>query len=219
MQKLNRYYSAEDQTGLEALLHQIASQDGADKAANSQHDILFTVGKQTSLLKIDLSGKQVVVWHVDFLNDRAASSVVKNAIINFIKSSRGTQNVTDDDDDILAIHLVDVTRKKNMEKQTAAGFFRGGKMNISPCVVSPLDTESKNVIDELKTQFPILQNEHVARSFIQAVTELDTLTTSRAQEYARGGKQNRVTLFGDTEKGITEMPVSITNANTKRTIR
>jgi hypothetical protein len=195
---------AEGQEGLERVLQEIWT----EQPRSTNRDILFIIGQQTSLLKVDMSKQQVVIWHADFMNGRAANLTIKNAVINFIKANlKPDPKVTDDE--ILAIHFADHSRKKNDERQTAAGFFMpNGRMNIDVITTNrvELDTETQKFITELSAIFPVLKTPHMAASFVQAKRELDALTTATyATEYAKGGK-HRATLFGDTEKGVTGTP-------------
>ena len=77
------YIVATGPEGLEAVLGELLDKSKTDpKLKERAHYILYELGNQKSLIKIDLNEWPVVFWHYDLLG-RPATSVVKDVLARF----------------------------------------------------------------------------------------------------------------------------------------
>jgi hypothetical protein len=200
---------ARGQDGLEEALKQILADsktEGATKSA--QYDILFLHGNLSSLLRVDMSKATPKFWYNDFVFGRSAPRPVKDAIVNIIRPTLADSKTLDED--ILAVHLNDRSLDKNKDKQKAAGFFSGGRMNIesddSKSAVEINDTEIRALTESLQQDVPALDRIKIT-ALLQAQKELDVMA-SPANQYATGGR-SPATLF--TQEKVREAPTEAPN--------
>jgi hypothetical protein len=77
------YILAHGPEGLEAVLNELLEKSKLDPTMKERaHFILYELGNQKSLIKMDLNEWPVVFWHYDLLG-RAATSVVKDILARF----------------------------------------------------------------------------------------------------------------------------------------
>ena len=74
---------AQGPQGLEQVLNELLEKSKSDATFKEQpHYVLYELGNQKSLIKMDLNEKPVMFWHYDLLG-RAATSVVKDVLARF----------------------------------------------------------------------------------------------------------------------------------------
>lgn len=77
------YIVAKGPEKLEQVLDDLLEKSKQDSAIKSRaHYILYELGKQKSIIKVDMSEWPVVFWHYDLLG-RPATSTVKDVIARF----------------------------------------------------------------------------------------------------------------------------------------
>jgi len=83
------YILAEGPEGLTKALTQLLDQSGKDASfAADPHYVLYQLGNQKSLIKIDMSEKPFYFWYYDLLG-RPATNGVKDTIARFMKEKFG----------------------------------------------------------------------------------------------------------------------------------
>ena len=83
MEKEMGYIVAQGPEGLEHVLDELLKESKTDASLKSKaHFILYELGNQKSMIKVDLSEWPVVFWHYDLLG-RPATSTVKDVISRF----------------------------------------------------------------------------------------------------------------------------------------
>jgi hypothetical protein len=86
-----RYIIAEGPEGLTKILTDFLEKTKNDPAfVSSDHDVLYQLGSQKSLIKIDFRHKPYQFWYNDILG-RPATSAVKEAIASFLWEKCGAK--------------------------------------------------------------------------------------------------------------------------------
>lgn len=181
-----------------------------DLKSQSQN-ILYSLGQQLALIKVDFSSKEAKVWHVDVTVPfaRPATQSIKDAVNNFGFESN--------------INLIfsDQTLNQIFEKQSA--FLHGAKMNIDQDEIQLPDDQQANANDllqELSSALPGIKPENVT-NLLLAQLELRKVL---AADYGQKGvkypgffdKDKATEVLSKTDKKRIAPEPTSTNTDTKR---
>ena len=84
MDKKYEYILAAGPTGLETVLGELLTKSKADPIfAAEPHYILYELGNQRSLIKVDTSRSPFYFWHFDLMG-RPATMAIKEVIVRFL---------------------------------------------------------------------------------------------------------------------------------------
>jgi hypothetical protein len=218
---MDQYQIAKGQDGqktLEKKFAQLLRFSRESLTKSTHYDILFNLGDFTSLIRVEMGKKPIKFSYSDFEFGRAAPKPVKDAVINFIKSTLEEDKKTEtvSDEEILAVHFYDHSLEKNRVKQKAAGFYDGGLMDIKSDHSNRADTITEVKIQEALSSVQQLGipkfDERKTAFLLQAQKELDSLI-SPANEYAKGGKHKATLFVNQTDKG--KLPEGEVPSNSK----
>jgi hypothetical protein len=85
--------SAEGPSGLQHVLEDLLTKCIADKQfAAKEHYVLYQLGQQKALLKIDMSEKPYLFWYGDYFG-RPATKAVKETIARFLYEKCGETDI------------------------------------------------------------------------------------------------------------------------------
>lgn len=84
MDTSDKYILAEGPDRLEQVLNELLEKTTADPAfALKEHFVLYQLGNQKTLMKVDTSERPFQIWYFDLMG-RPATTVVKEAITRFL---------------------------------------------------------------------------------------------------------------------------------------
>lgn len=93
--KLPNSIPAEGPQGLTAVLSSLYKQSQLDPSAPTSHYILYRLGGQKSLIKVDMGQTPCQFWYYDLLG-RPATQLVKETINQFLLDKYGESSRRDD---------------------------------------------------------------------------------------------------------------------------
>jgi hypothetical protein len=178
------YHIAKGQEALETKIKELWEKSQTDAAVKKEpQDILYNLGQQFALIKVDFSKDPIKFWHDDFAFDRAAIMPIKNAILNFCKTQLDEEGKIDDAQ-ILKKHFTDYSLEKLLKVNQ--DFRRGGKMNIEgPAKRELPDSQQANLksaTQDISPQLPNISTENI-RALIQAQMEFKAATFAQKGNY------------------------------------
>lgn len=87
----SKYILANGPEGLEKVLNELLEKSKKDSAfASQEHFVLYQLGEQKSLIRVDTDKKPFLFWHYDLLG-RPMTMVVKNTIDKFLSEKFGVK--------------------------------------------------------------------------------------------------------------------------------
>ncbi len=212
---MDQYQIAKGQDGQETLEKKFAQllRSSRESITKSTHyDILFTLGDFTSLIRVEMGKKQIKFSYSDFEFGRAAPKPVKDAVVNFIKSTLDedikTETVSEEETKkILDEHFYDHSLAKARVKQKAAGYYDGGLMDIKSdhADTVPVVNIQETLQEVQQLGLPDFDARKTAL-LLQAQKELDNLVISPADEYAKGGKHKATLFVNQADKTTARLP-------------
>ena len=88
---LKNYHPAQGSAGLRQVLDDLLEQSKNDPIfATKEHFIMYRIGDQKSLIKVDMSEDPVLFWYFDLLG-RPATRIVKKTIFDFLWEKCGVR--------------------------------------------------------------------------------------------------------------------------------